>query len=335
MMKSKLNFKNLALICTTVLLLFYSCEEDEQFKSQTSTNTEFFVDASATEISEDMAELAALNFITKTNEKSKKSYKIKSTKKIKDYNGDIAVYDINFEPEGFTLVSSNKKNIPIIAYSDNGSFDLNEDSPDGLKSWLAMTIIINNELEKLENPSKAIEEDEWSDLPDDDDDDEVVYSHTVRQQYGPLLQTAWRQWPPYNYYTNNCPTGCVAVAMAQVMRYHQWPNTFDWSIMPNVASGTSAGSLEIARLMAGIGKKVDMDYTLYDGSGAEPSKIRDALVNNYQYSSEAYYSGYSFNTTKYEIKANRPVIMGGHHTYYTTTSGWWIFEKTAHHYEES
>ena len=47
----------------------------------------------------------------------------------------------------------------------------------------------------------------------------------------PLLQSRWGQTtakgePCYSYYTpNNMPCGCVATAMAQVMRFHSWPRT--------------------------------------------------------------------------------------------------------------
>ena len=53
----------------------------------------------------------------------------------------------------------------------------------------------------------------------------VRYSHTVNEQIGPLMQTTWGQGSPYNSFTpSNTPTGCVAVATAQIMRYHEWPN---------------------------------------------------------------------------------------------------------------
>ena len=55
----------------------------------------------------------------------------------------------------------------------------------------------------------------------------------------PLVKTKWNQSEPFN---NDCPmdgevrsvTGCVATAMAQVMKFHQWPsrgtgsNSYEW-----------------------------------------------------------------------------------------------------------
>lgn len=48
------------------------------------------------------------------------------------------------------------------------------------------------------------------------------------QAIAPLIKTQWGQVEPFN---NNCPlvggyrsvTGCVATAMAQIMKYHEWP----------------------------------------------------------------------------------------------------------------
>lgn len=116
--------------------------------------------------------------------------------------------------------------------------------------------------------------------------------------------------------------------MAQIMRYHEWPNTFNWSIMPNDPSysGTNSGSLAIATLMSEIGANVDMNYS-ETGSSAHSDDARDAFVNNYNYSNSADYSDYNFSTVKQDIKMyNRPVYMEGCHSFDTT--GTWFWEET-------
>ncbi len=341
MNKKRLSIR-LSLFLVFFGLLLSSCEKDNLTNSQPNHDVELLKQklkeriSQKADISEEIATAIAANFLAENNNKEKKSYQVKSTSHIKDYNDDIALYAINLKPEGFVLVSSNTRNIPVIAYSDKGIFKLTNTTPDGLKSWLAEAIIINNELEKSEKPLKEIEH-KWSILLDqrnfpDPDDEIIVYNHSVNNLYGPLLQTLWNQRAPYNEFTpNNWPTGCVAVATAQVMRYHQWPNTFSWTIMPNnpPAWSTTAGSFEIADLMADIGEEVNMDYSA-TGSGAQTADAINALVNDYQYSSQAYYANYNFNTTKNEIISNRPVIMDGFHTTYTT--GWWFWPTT--HYED-
>jgi hypothetical protein len=155
------------------------------------------------------------------------------------------------------------------------------------------------------------------------------YSHTVNEQIGPLMQTTWGQRNPYTFYTpNNFLTGCVAVATAQIMRYHEHPNTFNWSIMPNDPpfNDTSNGTLEVASLMSDIGINVNMNYSA-TSSGANSEDAKNALIDDYGYSSTATYSSYNFSTVKQEIKMyNRPVYMRGCHS--SETSGWWFWEHT-------
>lgn len=80
---------------------------------------------------------------------------------------------------------------------------------------------------------------------------------------GPLMNTTWGQQGGYNALCpNEYPAGCVAIAMAQITRYHEWPQFFDWSSMAN-KSPTSASQ----SLIAMIGRAVNMNYGK-DESGA-------------------------------------------------------------------
>lgn len=53
----------------------------------------------------------------------------------------------------------------------------------------------------------------------------TIYSLQIHPKVEPLIRTAWHQNKPYNVY---CPSGmlagCVAIAMAQVMNYYQYPS---------------------------------------------------------------------------------------------------------------
>lgn len=54
------------------------------------------------------------------------------------------------------------------------------------------------------------------------------------QQVGPLLETKWSQL--YKFYNSNnksTPTGCVAVATGQLMRFFRYPASFAWYSMAN------------------------------------------------------------------------------------------------------
>ena len=123
---------------------------------------------------------------------------------------------------------------------------------------------------------------------------------TANPVVAPLCQTTWNQSPIYNALcpgpsNNKAVTGCVATAMAQIMRYWSYPTigrgsstycdctadgysdnygiqsanygatTYNWAAMPyNVTSSNTA----VATLMYHCGVSVEMDYDP-SGSGAE------------------------------------------------------------------
>lgn len=119
----------------------------------------------------------------------------------------------------------------------------------------------------------------------------------------PMLATLWNQGEPYNNKTpmidgENCVTGCVATAMAQIMKYHRYPAvgsgthsyewneqtmtidfsnySFDWNNMLNRYDGeyTSAQADAVANLMYVCGMSVDMAY----GLNASSAFSRDAAI---------------------------------------------------------
>lgn len=141
-----------------------------------------------------------------------------------------------------------------------------------------------------------------------------------REPIEPLCQTRWNQSTPYN---NLCPeldgrrsvTGCVATAMAQVMKYHNWPDSgegsnqyewggrtlsmdysaqeFRWDLMLNdylpVFDGhalridaTEQQQEAVARLMVAAGHSVEMGYSP-EASGATSIRIGRALGLYFRY----------------------------------------------------
>lgn len=100
--------------------------------------------------------------------------------------------------------------------------------------------------------------------------------------HGPLLQTTWGQENGYNQYTPyQYPAGCVAVAMGQIMKYHQSPSSYNWNAMANnVATSTTA------RLLADIGEAVDMVY--------KPTESYSSINNAYT----AFKNVYGYTHTK-------------------------------------
>ena len=170
----------------------------------------------------------------------------------------------------------------------------------------------------------------------------------------PLLGNInYNQGAPYN---NKCPylnggravTGCVATAMAQVMRYYQYPAhgtgtftytggddgaktinledyPFDWeNMLEEYQHGyTSVQADAVATLMLVCGASLSMNYSK-DGSGANAAKIDGLLKNNFGYSKNAqfistqnssnpdetiYYWGE--DVVRPELAAGHPMIFAG------------------------
>lgn len=152
----------------------------------------------------------------------------------------------------------------------------------------------------------------------------------------PLLTTQWDQGYPYN---NLCPTttnhsdravtGCVATAMAQVMRYWSHPQrgtgshtytpiywagssqfgtqsadfgstVYHWDLMPNRLASTASGEEKnaVATLMYHCGVAVDMQYgtSHQGGSGAYVHNV-PLLDNSHTLNGMVNFFGYSSNAT--------------------------------------
>jgi hypothetical protein len=138
---------------------------------------------------------------------------------------------------------------------------------------------------------------------------------------GPLMTTRWNQGCTYN---EQCPdkdcddvcgsnenawTGCVATAIAQVLRYWAHPSShgYDYSTMPN-----NSGNGEVQRMMRDVGDCVDMDYGC-DASSAYGSKTPGAFKNTFGYSSATRnsYGPGSYQIVVQNIDENKPVVLEG------------------------
>lgn len=148
-----------------------------------------------------------------------------------------------------------------------------------------------------------------------------------RATIAPLLQTQWGQGSPYNLLCptkggQHCQTGCVATAMAQVMRFHEWPKDgFAWSKMQNTYAAntpaTDESALAVAELMAACGKAVNMDYGV-STSAAWEGDAAVALVETYGYAKsvrEVFRNMYGRmaweNLLYHELAQGHPVMYGG------------------------
>ena len=70
------------------------------------------------------SQVAATDFSTK-------KYEVKPV----SYEGEVCYYVVQFQPEGWALVSADEKAAPVFGYSDKGVFDL-EQMSDANRLWL-------------------------------------------------------------------------------------------------------------------------------------------------------------------------------------------------------
>jgi hypothetical protein len=265
---------------------------------------------------------------------------------------DVYYYVFNLNAtRGFIIVSGDDIVEPILAYSNQGSFDPDH-IPAHVRAWLkGYTDQIQYALDQQMEPTPGIRGD-W-DLYTDTDNKFPVYKgvHTA----GPLVQTTWNQSP---YYNAMCPydntaseltvTGCVATAMAQVLKFWNFPaqgagfnsyndpkygmqsadfgsTTYDWNNMPLVLNGPNAA---IATLMFQCGVSVNMTYGIAQtgGSSAYVVSSQSPVTNCAEYALKTYF-GYpatlngqvrqNFTDATWknmmitDLDAGRPIIYAG------------------------
>lgn len=111
-----------------------------------------------------------------------------------------------------------------------------------------------------------------------------------RAEIAPMLKTAWHQESPFN---DQCPVsgrersaaGSEATAMAQVMKYHNWPETasYDWNSMLDsyAATATEAQKTAVASLIKSVGEAISTVYG--NESTADDYRIAPALIEKFDY----------------------------------------------------
>ena len=236
-------------------------------------------------------------------------------------------YSVYGNEQAFVIVGREDSFAPVLGYSDT-HFDTNN-IPCGMRWWL------NAVSERMEvNTQKS-------------------FACTRGVSFTPvphLCQTQWNQGDPYNFYTpeidgKHTPTGCVATAMSQIMKYFGYPaqgkgkgyytlstnassrvyediaGVYQWDKMLNTYNGvelTDEIRMPVAQLMKDAGLAINMMYGT-DGSSASTVIVARGLSYNFGYDSLALRSYYReffnqemwMNTIYNELVNGRPIIYRG------------------------
>ncbi len=234
---------------------------------------------------------------------------------------------------GFVIVSGDDCLEPVVGYSTTAAAG---EMPAALEAWLEeYSCYVDDVRAGVVEPSKT--------------------KTATGKRIEPMLQTTWNQGAPYN---NKCPevngqktpTGCTATAMAQIMKFHEWPvtptanatwknnitgatetvhlksRTYDWSKMLNhYRNGYTAEQADaVAQLMVDVGKAIGSTYAL-EGTGSSNIYAAYALVNYFgytpeitvvrrtEYTDEEYYA-----IIRENLEARQPLMYTGHSQSYTS-----------------
>ena len=259
------------------------------------------------------------------------SSSLSSLKGIGKNNEAYYIYADSSDGKGFVIVSGDERMPKILAYSDENRFNT-ANMPPALKFWLDCYV------------------EEYLNLQKDPQIPSVALSDVRPEGVEPLLGgIRWDQDEPYN---NLCPTssrgkcltGCVATAMAQVMKYHQFPNQgrgrksyfygefnqkrithdfsddyFRWDKMLDAYTGnyTNEQAEAVATLMYSCGVSVEMSYGT-SSSGAYQHDLLHGYVENFGYDADASCLLRDYISTEdwhqlliEELNNGRPVNYGG------------------------
>lgn len=226
------------------------------------------------------------------------------------FKGNNTYYVFNKGNEdGFVILSADDSMPAVLADVEGASFDYDK-IPENMKWWLSQ---YDYSIYSYATKGKK------------------YVSAEAKTDIAPLLGgIAWNQDFPYNlkcpeYEGFNAFTGCVATAMAQIMRMHKWPkqgtgkceydcdfqydydydndtpltktitlsadlskSTYQWDKMPETYFGleTMEQKFAVAQLMYDCGVASEMSYGL-SGSGAYDSNAYRALIVNFNYDKNA------------------------------------------------
>ena len=232
------------------------------------------------------------------------------------------LYAFNIAGDGFVVVSASDCTEPILAYSPVGNLDPENINP-ACQFMLNSYSRLISENQNSEAQATAEVKQLWKELTDQ--------TFTCNpESKAVLVQSKWDQVEPYNLWSPikngvQCPAGCVATAMGQIIHFWKYPekggndktsivthswngqtirykfavdsNKFDYTLMPNILYTTSSYEQKraIGKLLFACGVTVKMNWDP-EGSGAHSEDVPNAFSNWFRYSTDATYLSRSTRT---------------------------------------
>lgn len=251
--------------------------------------------------------------------------------------------------EGFALIAGDDRLDSCIGYSLTGSFSL-QNAPHSLRSFLATY------LNYMENRLRSAETHQDPQKPIADFIRYLASKGTIHSQVEPLMNNIlWDQGEPYN---RLCPlvikkqgsdekvhawVGCVATAMAQIMKHYEWPiqgkgdygytdsksgtnhyvnfakQKYDWAKMPKDTIGgyTEEEANELSKFNYHVAVSMNTAFS-YEGSGAYDHDALQGAIRYFSYNKATElcyrdnYNGFEWLEALYTcLSNNTPVFYAG------------------------
>lgn len=242
----------------------------------------------AKDVNEAYAKQVAQNYYrynTKTDKELTLAYTCTTNHNVGRSSDARPVYYVfnTIDNTGFIIVSGEDLVQPVLGYSTEGAFTP-DNLPDAPRKWM------DNYKQQIVYVKENIKETtseitrQWNDYYNNQF---AITGQRDINAVNPLCATKWNQSPyenafsPFdNQYNEKCVTGCVATAMAQIMKFWNYPTqgtgfhsyneqtygtlsanfgstTYEWGSMPNTLTSVNNA---VSTLMLHCGVAVEMDY---------------------------------------------------------------------------
>ncbi|MDE6508475.1 MAG: C10 family peptidase [Alistipes sp.] len=228
---------------------------------------------------------------------------------------DTLMYVFNFEDDnGFAIIAANRAVDPVLAVVENGNYTYGETT--GVENFDFYMDAMTAGLGGIVKPpiiDTLITIPSFKTVEVDED-----------RHCDPLVSVKWGQGGVFGAYADNGIAGCVAVAMAQIMAYYQYPNSIT-TTYPNNGYTQHYGETialdwpqliaypyvyQVSALLREIGQKVGMNYSNPDSSGA----ARTAALGGFKafgYSCASSLSNYAITSIRKDLDGKQPVYIRG------------------------
>lgn len=253
---------------------------------------------------------------------------------------DSLLYVVNFaDKAGYTILSGDRRTDRIWAIVPEGNFNLELENHDTKFEMFIDCIndACSYQIECYQKIEELLLEQILAKIQEKIIKTRIPIQNLVttygdwetEEQLFPLVKVKWGQGSPYNDSVPSIngmqpPAGCTATAIAQLMSYYSYPETYNWDeINREERPRSGIARREVAKMFRTIGDNVHMQWSL-SGSGAYLSDGKFHFKKmGYKYTGESFMDNYDRKRIVNSLIDKIPVGITGYDTRIadTTSSG--------------